>query len=93
MERLEDRFDDYRGYLRVGAWTEAARLAAEWKDAAFFHTDDSDRMLRQAVRLTRDNELAEAAVAGVVAALPKGETPHWSDLGNHLEAVQNAITR
>lgn len=93
VKRLEARFDDQRAYLRLGAWTEAARLAAQGENGAFFHTDDSDRMLRQAVRLTRDDEDAEPAVAEVVAALPPGGTPHWSDLKDALVRMQDAITR
>lgn len=89
--QLEAVFD--RKYMRLGAWTEAARLAARWQDAAFFGTDDSGRMLRQAVRLTRDDDRAAAAVAGVVAALPEGGTPDWLALEPALREMQDEITR
>jgi hypothetical protein len=92
LETLLDRGggDQDRGYLRLGAWTEAARLAARHQDRAFFATGDSREMLRRAGNLTQGDDAAVAALARVRAAL--GEPPRWAALAPALDDLLRALT-
>jgi hypothetical protein len=76
--------------LRLGAWSEAALLATQQQDAAFFHTAVSREMLRRAERLTRDDAPARAALDQVRAATT-GEAPDWAPLEAALRRLQIAL--
>ena len=89
--RLEALHEDERDHLRLGAWTEAARLAAAWRDDAFFRSGDTRRALGLAERLTREDPAAQAAVAGVRTALPADAPPAWDALATNLDALLRAI--
>lgn len=88
-DRLERRLDP--GHLRLGAWTEAARLAAGQQDAGYFRSRDSAPMLRLAERLTQDNPQARQAVEAVRRALPAGDRAEWTALETNLAALLQAI--
>lgn len=88
--RLEALLDRDRGYLRLGAWTEAARLAASQRDAAFFGTGDTREMLRRAGKLTQGDAAAGQALTRVRAAL--GGHPRWEALAPALDDLLRAIT-
>lgn len=84
-ERLEERLG-HRDHLRLGAWAEAARLAAHRQDAAFFQSDDTRAMLRRAGRLAGKDSEAQAALADIRAATPGEDPEEWI-------ALEDAATR
>lgn len=88
-KRLQARWEP--DYLRLGAWTEAARLAANRQDAAFFRAGDTRAMLRSAERLTEGDARARAALAAVRAELPPQEAPKWKDLEANLTVFLREI--
>lgn len=55
-------------WFALGAWTEAARLAAARRDAAFFRDARTRRTLGSAEALVGDDEQARAAITAVRAA-------------------------
>jgi len=87
--RLEARLG--AGFVRLGAWAEAARLAARQRDAGYFRSADNASMLRLAERLTGDDAGARAAVAAVRRELD-AERRDWSALERSLTALLEAIT-
>jgi hypothetical protein len=88
--RLISRLD--RKPLELGAWIEAARLAAREKDAGFFLEDGTGDMLGRAEHYARGNADAEAAVTQVQAALPPGGTPRWEALAASLHALLSQLS-
>lgn len=80
-----------RDYLRLGAWTEAARLAARGQDAAFFRTGDTREMLRRADGLTRADAPAHDALSRVRAALAADAPSDWPALAGSLDALLGEI--
>jgi hypothetical protein len=89
-ERLSARLD--RDYLQLGAWTEAALIAAERQDADFFRAGATRTMLRRAARITRDNPAQRAALQAVRATLDAPGTPQWGGLKTQLRTLMGAIT-
>lgn len=83
-ERIEKRLD--RDALRLGAWIEAARLAAARRDAAFFREGETRRRLDQAGRLTE----ADPAVQEVRRSLA-ADPPPWEALASALDAMMREI--
>jgi hypothetical protein len=101
-ERLMEGMDrGERGYLQLGAWTEAARLATHQRNAAFLRSDETRTMLRRAQRITRGDDDARDALARVRAAreavLQAPSAPdashasEWSDLAGRLNELMKAI--
>jgi hypothetical protein len=88
-DRLERRLEP--GHLRLGAWTEAARLAAGQQNAGYFRSRDSAAMLRLAERLTQDDPQAREAVEAVRRELSAGDQRDWSALATNLAALLQAI--
>ena len=88
-ERLEDRHDP--DLLRLGAWTEAAWLAANKQDDGFFRSAATRRMLAGAEGLTRDDPDARQAVERVRSALGQPGPRDWQALADHLDAMIAAI--
>lgn len=88
-ERLEDRLD--AGHLRLGAWTDAARLAARQRNAGFFRSGDAAPMLRLAERLTEGDSQAREAVTAVRRALPADGRADWIALETNLDALLRAV--
>lgn len=92
LERATDRLNDNleKDLLRLGAWVEAASLAAHRGDEAFFEAAASRRMLKRAGRLTARDPDARAALARVRAGLA-AETPAWGAVSADLDALLAAI--
>lgn len=89
-DRLADNLDS--GFLQIGAWTEAARLAAAKRQEPFFRDRANREMLRLAERLTRSDDAAHDAVAQVRAAIPAQGEPAWPALEGALEELLGEIT-
>jgi hypothetical protein len=81
-----------REALEVGAWAEAALLAAHGRNAAFFEDGAGETMLRRAGRMARGDPAAEAAVARVRGALPAQGPPRWEPLRESLDALLDELT-
>lgn len=88
-ERLSARLD--ADYLGLGAWTEAARLAADRENEAFFRDRETRVMLDRAERITRNAPAAQPVVARVRAAV-EADPVAWEALRAELEALRRAIT-
>jgi hypothetical protein len=86
-ERLSESLG--RDYLRLGAWTEAARLAARAQDQEFFR--EADAVPRAAGRLTARNPAAAQALERVQTALPRDGPPRWEALRPALDSLQGAL--
>lgn len=80
-----------RDYLRLGAWTEAARIAAHRRDEAFFRSGATRGMLRRAERLTAADPTALDAVSSVRAALAAQGPPDWNALTERLDTLLNEV--
>jgi hypothetical protein len=87
VDRLEDR--PGRDYLRLGAWTEAARLAAGTGDAEFFRARTTTATLARAEKMTRENAAAQTAIAAIRSQLETGAEP--SSLSDPLDQLMKAI--
>ncbi|HEV7589671.1 MAG TPA: hypothetical protein VGO40_16265 [Longimicrobium sp.] len=87
--RIAKRGD--RDALQVGAWVEAARLAAATHDAAFFRDNQTQRILWHAARLTASAPSARAALQRVRLLLPGAGPPRWEELAAALEALAGEI--
>lgn len=79
-------------YLELGAWTEAARIAAARRDAAFFRTRESGTALDRAARLPSLDASARDAVARIGAARAE-QTPDWPALQTDLDTLLQTLTR
>ena len=87
-ERIEARLD--ADALRLGAWTEAAGLAAARRDAAFFRDGGTRRTLDKAAQLTTDDAPAGAALERV-RPLTAGDPPRWEELVPALDALAREL--
>ncbi len=87
--RLEERLG--RDYLQLGAWAEAASIAAHRRDQAFFRSGATRRMLGRAEELTAAGSAARDAVSGVRAALAAQGPPNWNDLAEALNTLLGAV--
>jgi len=83
-ERIAKRLDGEA--LRLGAWTEAALLAAVRHDAGFFREGDAGEMLDRAARLPTANARTRAALRQVRSLLAS-EPLQWGALGPALETL------
>lgn len=86
------RLADRRKPLELGAWLEAARLAANGRNSAFFQDGASAGMLGRAERVARGDQAALAAVAEVRAALPAGSAPPWDTLESGLGKLLSELS-
>jgi hypothetical protein len=80
-------------YFAVGAWTEAARLAANRRDAAFFRARDNREALERAVSLDVLNDRARTVATRLRRAVEQGEIRDWTSLANDLGELQDALAR
>lgn len=87
-ERIEERLD--ADALRLGAWTEAAGLAAARRDAAFFRDGETRRALDRATQLTADDAPARTALDRV-RPLAAGDPPRWEELASALDALAREL--
>lgn len=74
----------------MGAWVEAARIAAARRDAAFFRDDRTRRTLARAEELAEDNEEAQAALATIRTSL-EAESILWPELEGGLDRLMHAM--
>lgn len=88
--RLEELLQ-HPDHLRLGAWVEAARIAAARKDAAFFAQDQASDALSRAEELTEGDAQAQTAITAIRGALPAGGTPDWEALGKNLDALLERV--
>lgn len=70
-------------YFALGAWAEAARIAARQGDAAFFRARDSRKMLDRAASLPSLDEQTQASVNALRAAGDADTDPDWVALEGH----------
>jgi hypothetical protein len=87
-DSLEGRLE--KVHLQLGAWVQAARLAAHRGDAAFFEGAASRRMLDRAEQLTAGGSTARAALDRVRTHLA-AETPAWDALRRDLRELLGAL--
>jgi hypothetical protein len=76
--------------VALGAWTEAARLAAARRDEAFFRAAGSRRTLEDAARILAGDAAALAQVEAVRGAL-RPDPPSWDELRAAVDALLYAI--
>jgi hypothetical protein len=88
-ERLSGRLG--KDFLGLGAWVEAARLAAHQRNEAFFRTGASGAMLERAERLTARTPVAHAATGRVRATIPAEELPDWAALSGALDTLLHLL--
>jgi hypothetical protein len=84
-DRLAGRLG--RRALELGAWVQAARLAAHGGNEDFFEGGTSRGMLRRAERLFQGDDGVRTAVADVRAALPAQGPPQWQPLRDSLDVL------
>lgn len=94
LESATDRLvdDEDRESLELGAWIEAAWLAARAQKADFFRGGTSRAMLRRAEALAADRA-AEAAVERVHDTLPRDGAARWNVLAGNLRSLLSELTR
>lgn len=94
-DRLVEQLELERRPLELGAWIEAARLAAHRgneRDQAFFSQRTTRGMLRRAERVAGDDDAAREAVDRVRAALSAGSPPKWDSLKWELTELLTQLT-
>ncbi len=77
--------------VQLGAWVEAARIAAASQDAGFFKARLSRATLAQAASLSGLPEPARAAIGRLQAELATERPPEWSALGRELTELLQAL--
>jgi hypothetical protein len=88
-DRIVGRLE--RGALELGAWTEAARLAAVRHDAAFFRDRQTRSTLDRLALRTAADPPARAAVERVRLVLAEADPPRWDALVDALHALAREI--
>jgi hypothetical protein len=76
--------------LSLGAWAEAARLAAARRDAEFFRTRETRAALDGAAELPLLSDDARAAVERIRRAARGGGAPDWSALRSDIDEILSA---
>jgi hypothetical protein len=89
--RVEAQYDS--SFVGLGAWTEAARMAAAGHKAAFFQSEDSRDWLEHARTLTRDDPKARAALESVRATLDAQGERDWETLETDLGKLLDELAR
>ncbi|MET0400560.1 MAG: hypothetical protein ABW277_27465 [Longimicrobiaceae bacterium] len=87
-ERIAKRLDP--DALRLGAWAEAAGLAAARQDTGFFRDGETRRMLEHAGRLAAGDPAARAAVQQVRRLLA-ADPPRWEALAPAIDALAREL--
>lgn len=87
--RVEAQYDS--SFVGLGAWTEAARIAAIRRHAAFFQSDDTHDMLGNAETLTSDDPEANAALTDIRTLLNAQGERNWSALETSLTKLRDQI--
>jgi len=88
-----ERFGKRLGWpeLRLGAWTEGARIAAHRHDAAYFRSSRARTALKSAADLVHGDATALAAVERV-RAVSQSEPVDWNALSAALDALLKELT-
>lgn len=79
-------------HFALGAWAEAARIAARQRDAAFFRARASRKMLNRAESLSSQEDGVRASVEKIRAALAPDE-PDWVILETETDQLLGALGR
>lgn len=87
-ERIASRLDEEA--LRLGAWTEAAGLAAARRDAGFFRDREARRALDRTEWLATADPPAHAAVQRVRSLL-SADPPAWDALTPAIDALAREL--
>ena len=87
--RLEEQMG--KDALRLGAWAEAAYLAASRHDEAFFRDYPAGPLLDRVEKLAGDDPAAHDAARTARAALHGSGPPHWDTLTPALNHLLRAI--
>lgn len=93
LARATDQLGEVLGaedHLRLGAWTEAARLAAAARQEEFFSARASRVMLRRAEGLTTGDAAAQAALRQV-RELVDAEPRDWAAIAPALDALMREL--
>jgi hypothetical protein len=77
----------------LGAWAEAARIAAHQQDAAFFRTRESRRMLERAAKLETLDESTRGSVEALRAASRGDAAPDWAALRTHADKLLSHLAQ
>lgn len=77
--------------VQLGAWVEAARVAAAAQDAAFFDSPQSRTMLARASTLTGLTEPARAQISRLQVELSAERTPEWNALSRDLTELLGTL--
>lgn len=76
--------------FRLGAWAEAARIAARSRDAAFFRARASRKMLDRAAEMPALDQESRASVEAIRAAA-REDPPDWTALAAHTNQLLGQI--
>jgi hypothetical protein len=71
-------------FVRLGAWTEAARMAAARRDAAFFNARATREVLSRSAKLAAIPDSARASISRIEAGLQSDRKPAWGALESEL---------
>jgi hypothetical protein len=77
--------------VQLGAWAEAARIAAAAQDAAFFQARQSRATLARSGTLAGLTMPARAVIGRLQPALAAERTPDWNALGRDLTELLRAL--
>jgi hypothetical protein len=77
-------------YMSLGAWAEAARIAAERRDAPFFHARASQKMLDRAASLPSLGEDSRPLIEAIRAAA-QADQPDWTVLSEKTRELLSQI--
>ena len=80
-------------YLALGGWTEAARLAADRREAAFFRRRESRAALEAAANLGSLGPDGKNAVARLRSVTGEGGIRNWGSVTADLEVLQRELSR
>ncbi|MFL5539305.1 MAG: hypothetical protein ACJ8J0_09940 [Longimicrobiaceae bacterium] len=81
-------------YFALGAWTEAALLAADRHDAAFFRAAESRRALERAMRVDGLTEEEKGVVAALRHRIDEGtEIRDWTSVESELGELMQGLAR
>jgi hypothetical protein len=89
--QLEKRFEKEKDFLHLGAWAEAAGLAARAHNEAFFRSRESKEMLRRADRITAKDPVAHVASEQVRQAIAPSPIRDWEAVTAAVDSLLRTI--
>jgi hypothetical protein len=78
-------------YFALGAWTEAARLAAHRRDPAFFRARESRKALERVASLEELGAEMQAAVTRLRTIQDQGAVINWARVEDDLNLLQRRL--